>query len=138
MITQFLLLPAGFCGIKAFGWILRLPRRFVLVGVVIFSVVGAYAYQNSMFDVYVMFAFGLVGYYLESQRVPLAPVILGLILGPLVEKKLRAGLIGSGGDLTPMFTRPICAVLVGILLCAVLAGPVLRVLRALRTGRQSN
>ncbi|MFV1964021.1 MAG: tripartite tricarboxylate transporter permease [Pirellulaceae bacterium] len=138
LITQFLLLPAGFCGIKAFGYILRLPRRFVLVGVVIFSVVGAYAFQNSMFDVYVMFAFGLIGYYLESQRVPLAPLILGLILGPLVERKLRAGLIGSGGDLTPMFTRPICALLVGILLCAILTGPLLRAVSAWRASRQSD
>jgi TctA family transporter len=135
LITQLLLLPAGYCGIKAFGLILRMPRRFVLAGVVIFSVVGAYAFQNNMFDVYVMFAFGIIGYYLESQRVPLAPLILGLILGPLVERKLRAGLIDSSGDLTPMFTRPICAVLVGILVCAALAGPVMRGVSRLRAGR---
>ena len=123
-ITQLLLLPAGLLGIKAFGLILQLPRRFVLTAVVVFSVVGSYALRNSWFDVYVMFGFGLVGFFLESRKVPLAPMILGLILGQLVEKKLRAGLIGSGGDIWPLFSRPICAILVSLLLLTFLIGPI--------------
>jgi len=126
LLNQLLLLPAGFLGIKAFGLILRLPRRFVLVAVVVFSVVGAYALRNSWFDVYVMFAFGLVGFFLESRQVPLAPLILGMILGDLVEKKLRAGLISTGGEIIPMFTRPICIALILLLVCMVLMGPVAR------------
>ncbi|MDP7305845.1 MAG: tripartite tricarboxylate transporter permease, partial [Pirellulaceae bacterium] len=106
LVTQLLLLPAGLLGIKAFDWILRLPRRLVLTAVMVFSVVGSFAIRNSLFDVYVMFAFGLIGFFLEAKKVPLAPVILGLILGDLIEKKLRAGLISSSGDVTPMFTRP--------------------------------
>jgi putative tricarboxylic transport membrane protein len=128
-ITQLLLLPAGFLGIRAFGLILRLPRRLILVAVVVFSVVGAYALRNSWFDVYVMAGFGLVGFFLESRRVPLAPLILGMILGDLVEKKLRAGLIGSGGDIMPLFTRPICAVLWCSLLARLVIGPLMRVVR---------
>lgn len=124
LITQLMLLPAGFVGVLAFSHMLRVPRRYVLVAVTIFSIVGAYALQNSWFDVGVMLVFGLVGFFLETQRVPLAPLILGLILGGLVEKKLRAGLISSSGDFTPMFTRPICAVLVGLLVIALL-GPLL-------------
>jgi TctA family transporter len=126
LITQVLLLPAGYLGIRTFGLILRLPRRLVLVAVVVFSVVGAYALRNSWFDVYVMFAFGLVGYFLESRRVPLAPLILGMILGDLVEKKLRAGLISTGGDITPLFTRPICATLACMLLLMLVLGPASR------------
>ena len=130
MVTQLLLLPAGFLGIRAFGMLLRLPRRLVLTAVVVFSVVGAYALNNSMFDVYVMLFFGLVGFWLESRRIPLAPLILGLILGGLVERKLRTGLISSGGDLTPMFTRPICVVLIGILVLMFVGGPLWRYLRS--------
>ena len=96
----------------------------MLVAVVLFSVVGSYALYNSMFDVYVMFAFGLIGFYMESQRVPLAPMILGLILGPMVEENLRAGLIKTGGDLTPFFTRPICATLIALLVISYLATPI--------------
>ncbi|MDA1055689.1 MAG: tripartite tricarboxylate transporter permease [Planctomycetota bacterium] len=133
LLTQFLLLPAGFFGIKVFGLLLRLPRRFVLTGVVVFSVVGAYALNNSLFDVYVMLAFGLIGYFLESHRIPLAPLILGLILGPLVERKLRTGLISSGGDFTPMFTRPICIGLIAMLVVLLAGGPLLRMLQPKRT-----
>ena len=121
LITQFLLLPCGYIGLRTFGWILRLPRNVVMVAVLVFSVVGAYSLRNSLFDVYLVAGFGLVGFYLESQKAPLAPLILGLILGPMVEENLRTGLIKTEGDLMPFFTRPICAVLVLLLLAAFLA-----------------
>jgi TctA family transporter len=122
LITQFLLLPCGYLGIKTFGAILRLPRNLVLTAVVVFSVVGAFALRNSLFDVYVMVAFGVVGFYLESQRVPVAPLILGLILGPMVEENLRTGLIKTGGSFGPFLTRPISLAL-WLLLAASFAGP---------------
>ncbi|MCA9177064.1 MAG: tripartite tricarboxylate transporter permease [Planctomycetales bacterium] len=124
-ITQLLLIPAGLVGLRAFQTILRLPRRHVLAGVLVFSVVGSYAIRSSLFDVYVMIAAGALGWFLESQRVPLAPLVLGLILGNLVEENLRKGLIGSDGDLTPFFTRPICVALI-VALVACLAAPLLR------------
>ena len=89
-----------------------------MVAVLVFSVVGAFSLRNSLFDVYLMAGFGLVGFYLESQRVPLAPLILGLILGPMVEDNFRTGLIKTEGDLMPFFTRPICTVLVILLIVA--------------------
>lgn len=129
LITQFLLLPAGLIGIRGFGLILRLPRNMLLAGVVVFSVVGAFALHHSLFDVWVMLAFGLVGYFLEAQRAPIAPLILGLILGPMVEKSLRRGLISSSGDLWPFFDRPICMTLVTVLVLAIIVAPVVRWLR---------
>jgi putative tricarboxylic transport membrane protein len=121
LITQFLLLICGFFGIKAFSHLLRLPRQMVLGGVVVFSVVGSYAIRNSFFDVWVMGVFGLIGFFLESKRVPLGPLILGLILGPMLEENLRIGLIKSSGDWTPFFTRPICIGLILVLLVAMIA-----------------
>ena len=126
IVTQFLLIPTGLIGIQTFRWLLRLPRRAVLVGVVLFSIVGSYAIRNSVFDIYVMLIFGLVGVFLESQRVPLAPLILGLILGPLLERTLRAGLIGSNGDWTPLFTRPLCLLMISMLLLSLVVLPLLR------------
>lgn len=128
LMTQVLLLLAGLVGIKAFGAILRLPRSIVLTAVVVFSVVGSFALNNSLFDVGVMVVFGVVGYLLESQRVPLAPMILGLILGPMVEESLRVGLISSDGSLAPFFTSPISAVLVALLLLTYVGLPVIKML----------
>lgn len=131
LVTQFLLIPCGYLGIKMFGSILRLPRNLVLTAVVVFSVVGAFALRNSLFDVTVMVVFGVVGFYLESQRVPVAPLILGLILGPMVEENLRAGLIKSGGSFEPFLTRPISMSL-WFMLVASFLGPWL--FRRLRSG----
>jgi TctA family transporter len=135
LITQLLLIPAGLAGIKAFGWIVRLPRGIIMTAVVVFSVVGAYALHNSMFDVYLMLAFGLVGFFLESRRVPLAPLILGLILGPMVEENLRTGLINSDGSWLPFFARPICAVLAAMMAFSLIVLPVIRWLRQTRHAR---
>ncbi|MCA9067306.1 MAG: tripartite tricarboxylate transporter permease, partial [Planctomycetaceae bacterium] len=125
LITQFLLIPCGFAGIKFFGWILKLPRHIVLTAVLVFSVVGSYALNNSLFDVWVMFVFGLVGFFLESWRVPLAPMILGLILGPLVEEKFRAGMIASSGSFLPFFTGWINMALIAILLLMLVGKPLM-------------
>lgn len=133
-VTQFFLLIAGYLGIRAFGAILRVPRRIILVGVVVFSIVGAYAYQNSMFDVYVMFAFGVLGFYLEKKSVPLAPLILGLILGERLEQHYRRAMI-KDDDISLFFTRPVCQVLVTLLVIAFAAPVILRVARVLRKNK---
>jgi TctA family transporter len=65
-----------------------------------------------------MVAAGVAGYFLEARQVPLAPLILGLILGPMVEENLRAGLIKTSGDFTPFVTRPICLTMLLVLLAA--------------------
>jgi TctA family transporter len=122
LITQALLLPAGYLAIKTFGGILRLPRNLILTAVVVFSVVGAFALRNSLFDVWIMVVAGVAGFYMEARRVPVAPLILGLILGPMVEENLRSGLIKTSGDFTPFFTRPISLCL-WVLLLLSLAGP---------------
>jgi TctA family transporter len=134
LVTQVLLIPAGLAGIKTFGWIMRLPRSMVMTGVVVFSVVGAFSLRNSLFDVYVMVVFGLIGLLLESRRVPLAPLILGLILGPMIEENLRVGLINADGSFVPFFTRPISALLVALLGIAYILIPVVRHVRR-RRGR---
>ncbi len=125
LLTQILLFPVGYLGICSFGQIMRLPRRFILAGVLVFSVVGAYALRNSMFDVYVMCFFGLVGHVMDRNRAPTAPLILGLILGPLLEERLRDGLIKSQGSIVPFFTRPICLALVIILIVVAVSGRLL-------------
>lgn len=126
LITQVLLFFCGWVGIRAFGYILKLPRPVVLTAVVVFSVVGSYAIRNDIFDVWVMVAFGVAGFFLERAKVPLPPLILGLILGPMLEENLRIGLVKSGGSWQPFFMRPICVSLVAAMGLAALTPLLLR------------
>lgn len=112
LISQFFLIPIGLLGIKAYGRILMLPRNVIMVFVLIFSVVGSYSIRNSFFDIYIMLFFGVIGYMFENLNIPLAPMVLGIILGPMIEDNLRVGLIKTGGNYLPFLTNPISAVLV--------------------------
>jgi len=105
--------------------ILHVPFKYLAVGVLLFCLLGAYSLQQSVFDVWVMIGAGVVGYGLRRLDLPLAPLILGLILGPAIEKSLRTSLEMSAGDYGIFFTRPLC---LGLLLvsAAVLAAAALK------------
>lgn len=129
LVTQVLLIPAGLIGISVFSQVARLPKGVVLTAVVIFSVVGSFAMNSSIVDVWVMFAFGVFGLILERQHVPLAPLILGMILGPKIEEYLRKGLIISSGNFTEAFASGISIILSSLLVLIVFAS----LLRAFRS-----
>jgi putative tricarboxylic transport membrane protein len=74
-----------------------------------------------VFDIWVMLAFGLLGFLLREMKYPMAPLVLGLVLGDILDKSLRRGLVLTDGDLAPFFTRPISlalwlAILITVLL----------------------
>ena len=83
------------------------PKTYLLPVILTFCVVGSYALANRMFDVWVMLLFGLVGFVMERSRVPLAPFVIGFVLGPVAESRLCAGLMSSDGSWLPLVTRPI-------------------------------
>jgi putative tricarboxylic transport membrane protein len=95
-----------------------IPYR--IIGPIILGAVfvGAYSIRNSMFDIWTAIIFGLVGYVMKKRDWPIAPVILGFILGPLLEQHFRSSVQGAGGSLLIFIQRPICAVfiLLGIVL----------------------
>ena len=105
--------------------LLRLPYQFVCVGTLLFCVIGAYSLQQNVFDIAVMIVCGVIGYGMRKIDMPIAPLVLGLILGPFLEKSLRTSLEMSGGDFTIFVTRPLC---LGLLVIAgvVLIGSALR------------
>lgn len=92
---------------KYIARLVDVPRAFLLPIILTFCVVGSYALGNRMFDVWVMLLFGLVGFGLERLRIPLAPFVIGFVLGPVAESNLCAGLMSSGGSWLPLVTRPI-------------------------------
>ncbi len=113
LVAHFAMFAMMTLGIGLFARLMRLPRAFILPMVIVFSVLGAFALNNRAFDVWVMLAFGMLGILLELAKVPLAPFVVGLVLAPVAETELRAGLMWSAGSFLPLVTRPVaCAVLV--------------------------
>jgi len=80
----------------------RLPRPYLLPVILCFCVVGSFALSNRLFDVWVMLGFGLLGFALETLRIPLAPFVIGFVLGPIAEKNLSIGLQASDGSFWPI------------------------------------
>jgi putative tricarboxylic transport membrane protein len=107
-----LLLMLG--GMRIFVRLLSIPQHILLPIIVTLCVVGAFGVNNRMFDVGALLFFGILGYFLIKFKFPLAPVILGFILGPIVELNLRRGLMLSQGDFTPFLTQPISAFFLAI------------------------
>jgi putative tricarboxylic transport membrane protein len=97
--------------------LLDLPFHYLAVGVLLFCLVGAYSLQQSIFDVWVMIVFGVVGYTFRKLGLPLAPLVLGLILGSPLEKSLRTALEMSAGDFRIFVDRPLC---LGLLIASAL------------------
>ncbi|WP_297855920.1 tripartite tricarboxylate transporter permease [Elioraea sp.] len=108
-------------------WILLVPRERLMPVVFVLCCVGSYAIASRQFDMGVMLVFGLIGFVLRDLKFPVAPLILGLVLGDLLDKNLLRGLTLTAGDVTPFFTRPVSAVL-----CAITFGSVLLSVPALR------
>jgi TctA family transporter len=108
LVSQFFLLVIGWAGIKAFTYFYKFPRNVVLVGVGVFCIVGSYALRNNLFDVEIMLLFGILGFIMERCQIPMVPLILALILGPMIEDNLRVGLVKSDGSFLPFLIRPIC------------------------------
>ncbi len=112
-ITSLLMIPlGGSFATNLFAQVLRIPRPLLVGFIIALSVVGVYSVQNSVFDLYLMFFFGILGYIIEKIKVPIAPVALGLILGPLIESNLRLSLLIGVNDKFILFNRPICIVII--------------------------
>jgi len=91
--------------------VLQVPRTKLMPIIFILCVVGSFALQARLFDVGIMIVFGILGYILREMEYPMAPLVLGIILGDILDKNLRRSLILSDGSIAPFFTRPICLVL---------------------------
>lgn len=113
-----------------------LKRALLLPVILAFCVVGSYALSNRMFDVWVMLGFGLLGFGMERFRIPLAPFVIGFVLGPIAEESLSAGLMSSGGSFAPILTRPISAAFFLVAVVLLVLPMVRRYTRRLRETRE--
>jgi len=91
--------------------ILSIPRPLLYAAILVFATLGVYSLANSLVDVLIMYVIGVIGFFMRRYDFPVGPMILGVILGPLLERQIRTALQISQGDLTIFITRPISAVL---------------------------
>lgn len=113
--------------------VLRVRREYLMPVVFVLCVIGAYSISSRIFDVWVMLGFGVLGFGLRQMNYPMAPLVLGIVLGDILDKNFRRGMVLSDGSLEPFFTRPISAVLAFVTVLTILLGlgPVRRLMASL-------
>lgn len=111
----------GLSLIRVFVKMIAVPRQKLMPVIFALCVIGSYALSAKMFDILVMAVFGLIGYAMKEMDYPVAPVVLGIILGGLLDSNLRRSLVLTNGNILPLFTRPISLVLFLFVLFTVLS-----------------
>jgi TctA family transporter len=111
LLANLIMLPLGWAAIKSAKQILRVPRNVLLPVILLFCLVGSFAMTNSLYGVVLMVAMGVIGWFLEEHGIPVAPLILGLVLGELLEQTFMQSLIKADGEVLAFFTRPIAGTL---------------------------
>lgn len=120
IMANIFMLVIGLVAARFFARLISFPKYILLPVILFLCVVGAFAVNNSFFDVYAMLFFGLVGYALMKLGIPLTPLILGLVLGPILEENLRLTMTMSNANFLGYFcSRPIAMVFMGLALCCI-------------------
>ena len=111
LLANLLLFPLGWLLIKAAKNVLHVPKNVLMPIILLFCVVGSFAINNSVFDVGIMLAFGVLAFVMETNGFPIAPTILGLVLGGMVEQNFVTSMIKADGSVLAFFERPVSGTL---------------------------
>ncbi len=123
ILANILMIPLGIAMIRMAGFVLRAPRAAVMPVILLCAAVGAFATGNNMFAVATVAGFGVLGYVMEANGYPVAALVLGIVMGAMVEQNFVTSLIKSDGSLLPFFSRPVSAILAALTIAA-LAWPI--------------
>lgn len=126
-VANIILLIVGFIGARLWIKVTMVPKSLLYPMIFAFSIIGSYAVRSSLFDVGVCASFGVIGWLLSKFHYPSSPIVLGLVLGTLIEMNLQMTLLMDGPQM--FFTRPLSAVLLALSALSLLA-PIVRGLRA--------
>ncbi len=127
ILANLLLLPLGIGAIKSAKHLLRTPREILMPVILLFCIVGSFAINNSIFGVLLMLVFGVIAFLMEENGFPVAPAILGMVLGAMLEEHFIRAMIRADGEFIAFVERPIAGGL-AFLVLVVLTVPVLKVL----------
>lgn len=106
-IGNLMLLVLNMPLVKVFAKIIETPKKYLLPSIIAISFFGVYAVQFSTFDLMLLLICGVIGYYLQKNDFPLAPIVLGLVLGPMIENNMRRALTTSNGDFMIFMQKPV-------------------------------
>jgi len=132
LIVNLLMLAFSKPFVAVLSRLLNIPYSALGPIIIICCVVGTYSVQNSMFDVWLMLGFGVMGFLLEKINFPLVAIILGVVLGPIAESEFRRSLAMSQGDPSIFFSRPISATLLYIAITVVTLAVIVPLIKYLR------
>ena len=132
ILANIIMVPLGLLCIKVARRILKVPRNILMPLILLFCIVGTFAINNSLFEVTVMLVAGIVAWVLEANDFPIAPAILGVVLGGMLEENFITSMIKSDGNLAAFFERPIAAALAVLTLLVWFVPLGLRLLRGRR------
>lgn len=133
ILANLIMIPLGFIAIKAGRQLLRVPRKILMPCILAFCMVGAFATNNATFNIGIMLGFGVLGFFMEENGIPIAPCILGIVLGGMLEANFVTSMIKADGNLLEFFYRPIAAGL-GIFTILVWTSPlIIRGVKAMRS-----
>jgi putative tricarboxylic transport membrane protein len=138
MIANIIMIPLGILMIRAASTILRAPRSAVLPVIVLCAAVGAFATGNNLFAVLTVAAFGIIGYVMEANGYPVAALVLGVVMGTMVEQNFVTSLIKSDGSALPFFDRPVSAILATITIACFLWPIAFWAIRRLAPAREAS
>lgn len=137
-VANFLLLFLGYFAIRGSRYVVQTPARLLMPVILLFCIVGSFAITNSVFGIAVMLVLGVIGFLMEENGFPIAPTILGIVIGPMLEDNFMATVIKSDGSIVGFFDRPVSGALGAftILIWIIpLSGILLRRIRGQSTAR---
>lgn len=126
-LANLVLLPLGYLAIRTSTKMLKVPAKMLMPAILMFCMVGAFAITNSVYGVIIMLVMGILGFLMEENGFPIAPAILGIVLGRMVEEMFLSSMIKADGNFIEFFERPIAGVL-GVVTILVWTIPAIKML----------
>lgn len=127
IVANLIMLPVGYGAIRLSKGFISIPPKYIMPIVLVFCIVGSYSINNSVVDIWIVLITGFISYFLIKANFPVAPIILGLVLGELLEKSFMTSMMRSNGSFADFFSRPISAML-GLLVLLLWVAPLLKML----------
>lgn len=135
IVSNIMMILIQIFGLPVFLKMLKVPKNILLPVVMVLASVGAFAVNNRIFDVWAILLFAIVGYGLSRFDFPAAPIVLGFVLGPIIELNFRRGMMSAYGSFWNFFTRPISGTVLVITLLLIVLKIALSIRKKVRQGR---
>jgi putative tricarboxylic transport membrane protein len=114
ILVNLLMIALGFLAALCFATLMRVPASILNTFIVVFCFLGAFALRNDMADVWLTMLFGVAGFFMRRWDLPIPPLVMGIILGPMAEGYFLTSMVANGNDLSVFVTRPVSAVVLAL------------------------